>query len=159
MGGDRQLQSARRVLSFGALCMVLAVAVGTAAPSPAYAFEIFGFKFFEDQADRDEDAVIVDPQPYVVTFTSSEGGAIEAALRNASALLADQGHPASGAAGLIAKARGDYRRLLAALYNEGHYGGAVSIRIGRSDSARIRLQTSHPSTPGSIRSSTIRSGG
>ncbi|NMA97076.1 MAG: outer membrane protein assembly factor [Phyllobacteriaceae bacterium] len=124
--------------------MVLAVAVGTAAPSPAYAFGIFGFKFFEDQADRDEDAVIVDPQPYVVTFTSSEGGAIEAALRNASALLADQGHPASGAAGLIAKARGDYRRLLAALYNEGHYGGAVSIRIGGVEAASIAPDVNLP---------------
>ncbi|MCP8884065.1 autotransporter assembly complex protein TamA [Devosia sp. XJ19-1] len=104
---------------------------------PAGAFELFGMKFFEDPNAADEDAVIVDPQPYFVTFTSSEGGGVEAALRNASALLADEAEPASGAAGLIAKARGDYRRLLAALYAEGHYGGAVSIRIGGVEAAKL----------------------
>ena len=108
------------------MCIGLAMAVGAV---PVAAFELFGIKFFEDQAEEDAEAVIVDPQPYFVTFTSSEGGAVEAALRNASALLADEAEPASGAAGLIAKARGDYRRLLAALYGEGHYGGAVSIRV------------------------------
>jgi translocation and assembly module TamA len=94
-------------------------------------------KFFENEAATDADAVIVDPQPYFVTFTSSEGGGVEAALRNASALLADEAEPASGAAGLIAKARGDYRRLLAALYGEGHYGGAVSIRIAGQEAANL----------------------
>jgi len=68
----------------------------------------------------------------------------EAALRNASALLADEAEPASGAAGLIAKARGDYRRLLAALYGEGHYGGAVSIRIGGREASSLAPDTSLP---------------
>ncbi len=58
-------------------------------------------------------------------------------MRNASALIADQAEPASGTAGLVAKARGDYRRLLAALYAEGRYGGAVSIRIGGREAADI----------------------
>ena len=116
------------------MCIGLAMAVGAV---PVAAFELFGIKFFEDQAEEDAEAVIVDPQPYFVTFTSSEGGAVEAALRNASALLADEAEPASGAAGLIAKARGDYRRLLAALYGEGHYGGAVSIRIGGQEAANL----------------------
>ncbi len=122
------------------MCIGLAMAVGT---GPVSAFELFGMKFFEDEA-ADADAVIVDPQPYFVTFTSSEGGAVEAALRNASALLADQAEPASGAAGLIAKARGDYRRLLAALYGEGHYGGAVSIRIGGQEAANLPPDTNLP---------------
>ena len=104
---------------------------------PAYGFELFGIRFFEDQADRDAEAVIVDPQPYVVTFAVNEGGAVENAVRNASALLADQDEPASGAAGLVAKARGDYRRIIAALYNEGHYGGSVSIRIGGVEAANL----------------------
>ncbi len=37
--------------------------------------------------------------------------------------------PASGSAGLLAKARGDYRRILAALYGEGRYGGTISILV------------------------------
>jgi Outer membrane protein len=118
------------------------MAVGTTIPVAA--FELFGIRFFEDEADRDAEAVIVDPQPYFVTFTSSEGGAVEAALRNASALLADEAEPASGAAGLIAKARGDYRRLLAALYGEGYYGGAVSIRIGGVEAANLAPDTNLP---------------
>jgi translocation and assembly module TamA len=40
-------------------------------------------------------------------------------LENASSLWTDRETPASGNAGLIAKARGDYRRILAALYGEG----------------------------------------
>ena len=65
--------------------------------------------------------------------------------------MADQDDPASGAAGLIAKANADYARILAALYSAGHYGGAISIRIdGReagellpdaslADSAQVRI--------------------
>jgi translocation and assembly module TamA len=124
------------------LCIGLALSAG--ATLPAAGFELFGMKFFEDQSEIDAEAVIVDPQPYIVTFTSSEGGNVEAALRNASALLADEAEPASGAAGLIAKARGDYRRLLAALYGEGYYGGAVSIRIGGKEAASLAPDTNLP---------------
>lgn len=124
--------------------MCLAVAVSAGASLPVHAFELFGIKFFDDQSDLDAEAVIVDPQPYFVTFTSSEGGGVESALRNASALLADQDEPASGAAGLIAKARGDYRRLLAALYGEGYYGGSVSIRIGGVEAANLAPDTNLP---------------
>ncbi|ODT66389.1 MAG: hypothetical protein ABS75_28110 [Pelagibacterium sp. SCN 63-23] len=116
-----------------------------AVPSVSvHAFELFGIRFFDDQSDLDAEAVIVDPQPYFVTFSSSEGGAVETALRNASALIADESEPASGAAGLIAKARGDYRRLLAALYSEGHYGGVVSIRIGGVEAANLAPDTRLP---------------
>ncbi|MGV3576448.1 MAG: autotransporter assembly complex protein TamA [Devosia sp.] len=109
--------------------------------APAHGFELFGFKFFEDET---EDAVIIDPQPYKVTFTSTESGAVENAARNASSLIADEGEPASGAAGLIAKARGDYRRILAALYNEGRYGAAVSIRIGGVEASGLAPDVNLP---------------
>ncbi len=116
-----------------------------AVPSVSvHAFELFGIKFFDDQSDIDAESVIVDPQNYFVTFTSSDGGSVETALRNASSLLADEAEPASGAAGLIAKARGDYRRLLAALYGEGHYGGAVSIRIGGVEASNLAPDTRLP---------------
>lgn len=137
----RPLLSARLVASIGALSIAAALAAPTV---PATAFELFGIRLFEDQSDRDAAAVIVDPQPYFVTFSSSEGGAVENAVRNASALLADEAEPASGAAGLIAKARGDYRRMLAALYAEGHYGGTISIRIGGVEAANLPPDTSLP---------------
>lgn len=137
----RPLLSVRLVTSIGALSIAAALAVTTV---PAAAFELFGVKFFEDEADRDAEAVIADPQPYSVTFSASEGGAAENAVRNASSLLADQDKPASGAAGLIAKARGDYRRMLAALYGEGYYGGAISIRINGVEAANLAPDTRLP---------------
>ena len=40
-------------------------------------------------------------------------------------LWTDRKKPASGAAGLLAKARTDYQRLLATLYGLGRYGGTI----------------------------------
>lgn len=141
MGENGTLQSARLVTSFGALCIA---AASLALATPAHAFEIFGIRLFESAEDRDAEAVIVDPQPYTVNFTASGTADIEAALRNASSLVADEAEPASGAAGLIATARGDYRRILAALYGEGHYGGSVSIRIGGVEAANLSPDTTLP---------------
>jgi translocation and assembly module TamA len=101
------------------------------------AFEIFGITLFEDQAERDADAVIADPQTYTLDFITLGDGAADGPVRNASGLLADQDEPASGAAGLIAKARSDYRRLTAALYQEGYYGGAISILIGGREASGL----------------------
>ena len=81
------------------MCVAAIVAV-----APVSAFEIFGLKLFEDQSEEDAAAVIADPQPYFVTVAINATGAVESAVRNASALVADQGEPASGAAGLLAKA-------------------------------------------------------
>jgi translocation and assembly module TamA len=108
-------------------------AAGLGLATPTHAFEIFGIKLFEDQSDVDAEAVIADPQPYTVEVVVNSGDKLESVVRNASALVADEEEPASGAAGLLAKARGDYRRIIAALYQEGHYGGVVSIRVGASE--------------------------
>ena len=106
-----------------ALCALM-----LAAPAPAVAFEIFGMRFFE--REQPEEEVIGAPQPYGVEFIVEGGDAeIEGALQRASRLWSDREKPASGAAGLIAKARGDYRRLLNALYAQARYGGTISITI------------------------------
>src|SRR5690606_18246710 len=105
--------------------------------SPAHGFEFLGIKFFEEQSEIDAESVIVDPTPYKVTLTINAADGLEPVIRNASALVADEAEPASGAAGLLAKARGDYRRLVAALYNEGHYGGTVSIRVNGQEAANL----------------------
>ncbi|GHA18039.1 membrane protein [Devosia pacifica] len=103
----------------------------------ASALEIFGITLFEDEADRDQDAVIADPQPYTVDFIANADGDLESTIRNASALFSDQDEPASGAAGFLAKARGDYRRITAALYGEGYYGGTVNILVGGVEAVNL----------------------
>lgn len=120
-----QSPPSRRPFRFivAAFCAALA-----AAPLPAHAFEIFGIKLFGSKYKAAEDDTIGDPQRYDVEFAVADDD-VEKRLKGASALWADRDEPASGAAGLIAKARGDYRRLLAALYAEGRYGGTISIRI------------------------------
>ena len=125
----------RSITGLGALC-IAAASLGLVA-SPAHGFELFGFKFFEEQSEIDAESVIVDPTPYKVVLTVNSGEGLESAMRNASALIADEAEPASGAAGLLAKARGDYRRLVAALYNAGHYGGTVSIRVNGQEAANL----------------------
>ena len=57
--------------------------------------------------------------------------------QGASTLWKDREKPASGAAGLIAKARGDYRRLLATLYSQARYGGTISILIDGREAADL----------------------
>lgn len=119
--------------------------------APAGAFELFGLKLFGGSRDVPED-FIGEPQHYAVeTEIGGEDEDLRKLVENASSLVADQDDPASGAAGLIAKANADYARILAALYSAGHYGGAISIRIdGReagellpdaslADSAQVRI--------------------
>jgi translocation and assembly module TamA len=99
------------------------------AAQPVAALEIFGIRIFGNDGN---DAVIdvIDPQPYRLEIDRSRtDGDQRDVIRAASALVLDQGRPASGAAGLIAKARGDYSRLLAAFYDAGYYGAAISITI------------------------------
>lgn len=111
---------------------------------PASAFELFGVRLWGDAADADAAAVIADPQPYHAVLTVNAEGSVDTNVRNASALLADQDEPASGAAGLLAKARGDYRRIIAALYNEGYYGGSVSIRVGGVEATNLAPDVNLP---------------
>ena len=129
-------------MSLAALGSALPFASVAFAP-PAAAFDLFGLKLFEDQSEIDADAVNPDPQPYTVEV-SVTAPAAESTVRNASALLADESEPASGAAGLLAKARGDYRRILAALYNEGYYGGTISIRVGGAEASGLAPDVNLP---------------
>lgn len=119
------------------LTVAVALAVALSC-SPSGAFELFGIKFFERGGDEDADEVIGDPQAYSVTFTvAGRAEDIENDLRASSSLWRDRDEPASGAGGLLVKARGDYRRLLAALYGEGRYGGTINIRIDGREAADL----------------------
>ncbi|HEV7277362.1 MAG TPA: autotransporter assembly complex family protein [Devosiaceae bacterium] len=142
--GRGQLQVLRTHFRLALLVALLLV------PGAAGAFEIFGWRLFEDQADRDVAAVIADPQPYEVELVTGVEGDLDAAIRGASALVADQDEPASGAAGLLAKARGDYRRITGALYGQGHYGGTINILVDGVEAARLPPDTDLPD-PVSVR--------
>jgi len=124
---------------------VLATAILVAAASPAEAFDLFGLKLFEGQQQADEAAVLSDPQPYKVTFsTSGATGALDAAIRGASGLLAGQDKPASGVPGLLALARADYQSINAALYAQGYYGGTIHVLIGGREAGSIPIDASLP---------------
>ena len=115
--------------------LVLAAAL-LGSTLPALSFELFGIRLFGSEPEQ-EDLVIGDPQPYAVDFSVGGNDDLEDRLKSASNLWQDREDPASGAAGLIAKARGDYRRLLAALYGEGRYGGSISITIDGLEAAQL----------------------
>jgi translocation and assembly module TamA len=68
-------------------------------------------------------------------------------VRNASTLARDEDRPPAGTAGLIARARGDYGRIIAALYTQGYYGGSVKIEI---DGAPVETMRSDVELPDPI---------
>ncbi|WP_204270273.1 hypothetical protein, partial [Klebsiella aerogenes] len=79
-------------------------------------FDLFGVHLWGAKKEDDADSVIADPQRYTVETAASTSDETKALVEGASSLFADKDKPASGAAGLLAKARGDYRRILGALY-------------------------------------------
>lgn len=109
------------------------------APPPAEAFQLFGIKFFESSKDQSEsDDIIGTPQPYEVELVvAGEDKELEERFKSASSLWRGKDKPASGAAGLIAAARGDYRRLLDASYAAGRYGPSISITINGKEAASL----------------------
>jgi translocation and assembly module TamA len=128
-----------KVFALRHLCLAIgAVYWGTAvlAPTHALAFELFGIKIFGRGKTSEAEEPIGEPQRYTVDFavTGAEKD-LEKALKGASSLWKDRDQPASGSAGLLAKARGDYQRLLAALYGQGRYGGTISILINGREAA------------------------
>jgi translocation and assembly module TamA len=111
-------------LKTGAMLCIAALMM----PAPAEALQIFGLRLFE--RDTPEEEVIGTPQRYELDFVVlGDDADVERSVQRASRLWVDRNEPASGAAGLIAKARGDYRRILNALYAQARYGGTISITI------------------------------
>lgn len=122
---------------WGAALAVVLVAGGVSAPAPARAIELFGIRLFEPPPE---------PQPgevaYTVTFNAeTEDSGLANRLRNASQLYDQRSQFSPGSAALIATARGDYQRILGALYSEGRYGGTISIHIDGLEAADLPLDT------------------
>ncbi len=111
---------------------------------PAAAFSVFGIHLWGAKDSQDQ-FDIIDPLTYTVSFkvTGGEDG-LEKQLQNASSLWSDRETPASGNAGLLSKARGDYRRLLAALYAAGYYGPEISIRAAGQEVSETQVGIEFP---------------
>jgi translocation and assembly module TamA len=109
----------------------------TALVSPAHAFDLFGIHLWGEKKDADADAVIADPHKYTVEISANEDKETKKLIEGASSLIADKDKPASGSAGLLAKVRGDYRRILGALYADGRYGGTISIKVDGREASDI----------------------
>jgi len=101
----------------------LALALSVA---PLGAFEIFGLKFFEDK--EPERVELISPLFYNLEWAvESEDVDLRNLIGRSSTLIRDQAQPASGRAGLLSAAKGDYQRLVETLYARGYYAGSVSI--------------------------------
>lgn len=114
-----------------ALAVAAALAVAPLSASPAFAFEIFGMKFFEDEEDT---ASVIDPVNYTLTLNpGTDDDELKDAIENTALLKQDEGKPVSGDLGLVIKARDDRDRILAALYEKARYGGVVKVMVDGQD--------------------------
>jgi translocation and assembly module TamA len=96
----------------------------------AEAFELFGFKLFEN--DTTEAVEVVDPLSYSVTLEVAGNdidGDLRSELEAASQLVQGADRPVSGSIGLIQRANGDFEQLIAALYENARYAGEVRILL------------------------------
>jgi len=95
----------------------------------AQAFEIFGWKFFEGEAETP----VSDPVNYALSFSAGGDKDLTGILQEASGLYTDQKNAVSGDLGLVIKARDDRERLLAALYENARYGAVVTIKVAGTE--------------------------
>ena len=109
--------------------LLMSSAVSLAAER-AEAFELFGFKLFEN--DTNEAVEVVDPLSYSVTLEvtgNDPEGDLRSELEAASQLVQGADRPVSGSIGLIQRANGDFEQLIAALYENARYAGEVRILL------------------------------
>ncbi|MFO1121497.1 MAG: autotransporter assembly complex family protein [Hyphomicrobiales bacterium] len=98
-------------------------------PSPAQAFDLFGFHLWGEKEDPLKD-VIVDPVTYepVMALTVDDPKMLRS-LESASLLISRKAVPPSGTVGLLQRAKDDQANLIGKLYEDGRFGGIVKIRI------------------------------
>lgn len=113
----------------------------------AHALELFGICLSGSCKNVDnKNADIIDPKNYTVEFLIQGGVAedVEDSIKSASELLRGENKAVAGAAGLITRAKGDYRRVLAGLYNEGFYGSEISILVNGRQASELTPGTEIP---------------
>lgn len=118
-------------------------------PQPATAFELFGIHLWGKKKNKAEDE-ISEPKTYAITIAAAPetapetGGDSAKTAQGASLLWAGRKRAVSGSGGLLAKARGDYGRILAAFYAAGRYGPVISISINGREAADIPYGAEFP---------------
>lgn len=70
-----------------------------------------------------------DPQPYAVSIAPTGDAALDSAIRDSSTLLSLRESAPVGPFGLVARARADMDRFLAALHGFGHYNASVAVTV------------------------------
>lgn len=139
-----------RLLACAAVFTVASLLIPTVIGGPirAQAFELFGVCWIQPCEEQESEAFL-DPRYYEaeLDIAPDTPNNVADAISGASAIWLGREKPVSGSAGLIARAKGDYRRILAALYNTGHYGGEISIRINGREAADIPTGTDLPDRP------------
>nr|WP_321483546.1 autotransporter assembly complex family protein [uncultured Cohaesibacter sp.] len=131
----------KRDSSLLALCLASTL-LSAGWASPAAAFELFGYdistsgiKAVSETQPTDD---IPDPVSYTVTLTSDDEELTDE-LKDVSLLIEKEEEPASGTTGLLMRARSDQKRLIAALYEKGLYGGTVDITVNGERYDRVPL--------------------
>ncbi|EYS95596.1 autotransporter assembly complex protein TamA [Bartonella bacilliformis] len=123
------------------LCLVFSF------PQPLAAFEIFGIHLFgEKKSNAPSDGIQGAQKSYKVDVVAPPGAPLEGVkiVKTVSSLVADQDKSVSSSAGLLAKARSNYREILSALYADGRYGGVISIKINGLEVADVFPMTELP---------------
>ncbi|WP_246272773.1 autotransporter assembly complex protein TamA [Oricola thermophila] len=114
---------------------------------PSAAFELLGICLF-GTCRQDDDQGLIAPKPYTATLEVLTDGSpdpeLEKAVRNASLVWQERDKPAAGSAGLLTRAKADYRRILAALYIEARYDAEISISWNGREIADLPAGTELP---------------
>jgi translocation and assembly module TamA len=127
----------RRSLRAGLLATCLVQPV-----SPALAFELFGLHLWGEREEESGLIEIPDPLNYEVSIVAPDE--VRSTIESASALWDQREQPVAGKAGLLSRSRGDYRRVLGALYTEGYFGAGVSIQANGAEVADLTLSADIP---------------
>ena len=137
-------QSMARTAKSRIMTSLLAGSLAVTA-APAAAFSLFGLHLWGSRNDAEDPFEVIDPLNYTVTLSVAGGeDDLQARMEGASSLWTDRERPVSGNGGLLSKARGDYRRLLASLYGAGYYGPEISIRAAGQEVSDLTLAYDFP---------------
>ncbi|EFL89577.1 autotransporter assembly complex family protein [Ahrensia sp. R2A130] len=131
----------------------LALALSAGAVAQAQAASVFGICIPGttcESVEDDQASGFIDPKRYDVEFIFEPldgrevDSDVKAALKSASGLYSGREQPVAGSAGLISRAKGDYRSILAGMYNNALYGGEISILVNGISAAEIEAGRSLP---------------
>lgn len=124
---------------------LLALPLVPAWSPQAQAFELLGFCIVKP-CDEAEGTEFIDPHAYDVDFLldPTTPDDVKKAILAASELWRGRDKPVAGAAGVISRAKSDYRRILAALYNSGRYAGEISIKLNGTEVSELETGAELP---------------